>query len=40
VIIGPSEIEKDLVILKDMKTGEQKEIKTNVIPNLFRDLIK
>lgn len=35
IIIGPDEIKKNVVKLKDMKTGEQKEVKTDQIVKLL-----
>jgi len=31
VVIGPEEIEKDVVVLKDMKSGDQKEMKVEAV---------
>ena len=38
VIIGPQEAEKNLVKLKDMKTGEQKELNKQELLNFFNNI--
>ena len=36
IILGPDEVAKNVVILRDMKTGEQKEISQEKLPDEFR----
>lgn len=38
VIIGPEEVKKGVVKLKDMKTGEQKDVSESKLVETFRDL--
>jgi histidyl-tRNA synthetase len=39
VILGESEIARDIVLLKNMMTGEQKEVPMNVLANTVKDLL-